>query len=222
MMDWTMNRTGLLSMRSKMLATSVLALSLVAGCSTTPTPTLTEKITPPANLEVVEEIGFTITEQQIVDDEVGLAYQDALRHLEQGMVDAGIVRLEQVVESAPELAVPRIDLGIAYHIAGDVESAEAELKRAIELNPKHPVAHNELGIIYRKSGRFAEARSSYESALDVYPGYHYARRNLAILCDLYLADPACALSNYEAYMATVPNDAEVEIWMADLRIRMGN
>ena len=98
---------------------------------------------------------------------------------------------------------------------------EAELKKAIELNPLHPVAHNELGIIYRKTGRFAEARSSYEAALSIYPGYHHARKNLAILCDLYLSDPQCAMDNYEAYMETVPNDAEVDIWMADLRIRMG-
>ena len=101
-------------------------------------------------------------------------------------------------------------------------SAEAELIRAVELNPLHPVAHNELGIIYRKTGRFTEARASYEAALDIYPGYHHARKNLAILCDLYLSDAACAMQNYEAYMATVPNDAEVDIWMADLRLRMGN
>jgi len=75
--------------------------------------------------------------------------------------------------------------------------------------------------VYRKTGRFAEARSSYERALAIYPGYHFARRNLAILCDLYLADLDCALANYEAYMATVPGDDEASMWIADIRNRSG-
>jgi Flp pilus assembly protein TadD len=81
--------------------------------------------------------------------------------------------------------------------------------------------HNELGIIYRKAGRFAEAKKSYEAALAVYPGYHYARRNLAVLCDLYLADLTCALENYEAYMATVPSDKQASMWISDIRNRIG-
>jgi Flp pilus assembly protein TadD len=92
---------------------------------------------------------------------------------------------------------------------------------ALESNPDHPIAHNELGIIFRKSGRFAEARQSYEAALAFYPGYHYARRNLAVLCDLYLADLKCALENYEAYMATVPSDDETSMWISDIRLRLG-
>ena len=74
--------------------------------------------------------------------------------------------------------------------------------------------------MYRKMGRFAAAKQRYEAAIAVYPGYHHARRNLAILCDLYLADLTCALNQYEAYMATVPADAEASMWITDLRNRM--
>ena len=168
-----------------------------------------------------EEVGFSIIEEVAVGDVVRLQYDDALRLLEQGMVDEGIAALIAVTEAAPSLALAQIDLGIAYHVAGDLEAAERHLRKAIELNPAHPIAHTELGIVLRKAGRFDEARQSYEAALDIFPGYHHARRNLAILCDLYLGDLDCAIGNYEAYMATVPGDEEVEMWMADVRYRIG-
>lgn len=191
-----------------------MSASLVAACATTaPEP-------PPSRIQVQEEVGFTITEEARVGGDVRAEYEIALSYLQQGRHDEGIALLEQVADAAPELSAPRIDLGVAQHRAGNLEAAEKHLLLALESNPEQPVAHNELGIIYRKTGRFAEARKSYESALAVYPGFHYARRNLAILCDLYLADLDCALQNYEAYMKTVPSDEEASMWIADLRYRL--
>jgi Flp pilus assembly protein TadD len=190
---------------------------LFAGCSTTTQPQ--RKV---ANIEIHEAVGFTITEEVHVGDAERLKYDEALRYLRDGSLEKGIAILEEVVEAAPLVTAPRIDLGIAYHRQGKLEAAEAKLLQALELNANHPVAHNELGIVYRKAGRFTDAKRSYEAAIAVYPGYHHARRNLAILCDLYLADLDCALDQYEAYMATVPADAEASMWIADLRNRMGD
>ena len=193
------------------------ALCLVLGaCAAT-----TAKPRPEAQIEIQEQVGFTITESVIVNDAVREDYERAVMLLEQGQTEQGLQALESVVERAPDVSGPRIDLGIAKHRDGDLESAEEHLLKALELNSHHPVAHNELGIIYRKMGRFAEARRSYEAALAVYPGYHHARRNLGVLCDLYLADLDCALSSYEAYMTTVPGDDQAAMWIADLRNRMG-
>lgn len=175
----------------------------------------------PAQIEVQEAVGFTIVEEARIDGDVRLDYDAAVSHLERGELQRGIDILEAVTEAAPGLSAPRIDLGIAYHRLDDLEAAEKHLRLALESNPSHPMALNELGIIYRKTGRFAEAKQSYEAALAIYPGFHYARRNLAVLCDLYLADLNCALRNYEAYMATVPSDDEATIWIADIRNRMG-
>ncbi len=193
-----------------------LSATLVAACATT----TTAPVRPPANIEIQEEVGFTITEEARIGGDVRADYEEALSYLQQGRHDEGIALLEQVAEAAPELSAPRIDLGIAQHRAGDLEGAEKNLLLALESNPEQPVAHNELGIIYRKTGRFPEARKSYEAALAVYPGFHFARRNLAILCDLYLADLDCALRNYEAYMKTVPSDEEASMWIADIRYRL--
>ncbi len=175
----------------------------------------------PARIEIQEQVGFTITEKVRISSNVRADYEEALTYLQQGRHEQGVALLQAVAEAAPQLSAPRIDLGIAYHRADNLEAAASNLLLALELNPGHPIVHNELGIIYRKAGRFAEAKKSYEAALAVYPGYHYARRNLAVLCDLYLADLTCALENYEAYMATVPSDKQASMWISDIRNRIG-
>ncbi len=195
-------------------AALVVVLGL-SGCMAT-----TDTRPTPARIETDEAVGFTIIEEGKVDNGVRSDYDEAVALLEGGADARAIVLLEAVAEAAPGLSAPYIDLGIAHHRAGNLEAAEAALGKALEANPNHPIALNEIGIIYRKTGRFTEARRSYEAALAVYGGFHYARRNLAVLCDLYLADLACALENYEAYMQTVPGDDEVSIWMADIRNRM--
>jgi tetratricopeptide (TPR) repeat protein len=174
----------------------------------------------PATIEIQEAVGFTIFEEANIGSDVRADYDRALVLLQHGQLDEGIELLESVAGSAPELSAPRIDLGIAYHRLNDLEAAERNLLEALDVNPRHPIALNELGIVYRKTGRFAEARQRYEAALDVYPGFHFARRNLAVLCDIYLADLQCALRNYEAYMATVHSDEEASMWVRDLRYRI--
>jgi len=196
--------------RLSMLAAAV----LIAGCGAQGVSKKT------ARIEIQEQVGFVITEEARINSAVRADYEEALRLLGQGNNSEGIALLAKAAEEAPQLSAPRIDLGIAYQQAGDLGAAEEQLQKALAINPEHPVVHNELGIVYRKSGRFAEARRSYEAALAIYPSFHFARRNLAILCDLYLADMECALEQYLAYVETAPEDEEVAMWLADIRNRM--
>lgn len=172
-------------------------------------------------VETTDEHGFVITEEVRVSPEVRADFERAAQLLTQEQYDQGIALMVKVTERAPEATAAHIDLGIAYSKVGELEPAEASIKRALQLNPRHPVAHNELGMLYRRMGRFNEARAHYQQALSVYPGFHYARRNLAVLCDIYLADLECALENYQRYAEAVPDDAEAAMWIADLRNRAG-
>jgi tetratricopeptide (TPR) repeat protein len=169
-----------------------------------------------------ESPSLTIVETAPVSDEYRGAFTETLALLDQGEQQSSIDKLAFLTSESPMIAASHVNLGIAYHLAGNLETAEKHLQNALALSvaASHPVVHTELGIIYRKLGQFAKAKNSYEAALAAAPDYHFARRNLGILCDLYLSDTGCAMRQYESYMAAVPDDDEVAIWIADVNNRI--
>jgi len=200
-----------------------LAMAL-AGCATTAPATKAPATKAPGATAVVQSAagGFQLTEKVRAPADARADYDNAMRLVDAGQYDQGIPLLQKVTQKAPGAAAAYVDLGIAYGRSGDLDHAVASLKRAVELNPRQLVAYNELGMIYRRKGEFSAARDSYEKALGIFPGFHYARLNLAILCDVYLADLTCAAENYAAYQRLVPDDAQVAAWVADLNTRAGH
>ena len=206
--------------------TAVIAVAVCATACTAPStrekPTATRgvKSVQPAHVDIQQDAtGFTILEDVRVSADVRSEYENAVRMFEQQQHEQGIAALLNVIERAPNVTAAHIDLGIAYARIGDLVKAEESFKQALQLNPRHPIAYNELGMVYRRQGKFSEARASYEKALAQFPLFHFAQRNLAILCDIYLADLSCARQHYEAYQQAVPRDGETEKWLADLNTR---
>lgn len=211
----------LVSMRHVVLLTAV----FMTACSTPstqekPMQNQQAKAQQPARIDIQQDAaGFTILEDVHVSADVRAEYESAVRTLELQQYEQGIASLLKVTQSAPNVTAAHIDLGIGYARSGNLDEAEKSLKTALQLNPRHPIAYNELGMVYRRKGKFSEARASYEKALELFPTFHFAQRNLAILCDVYLADLACGLKYYEAYQKAAPGDGETAKWLADLNAR---
>lgn len=195
------------------LAFSLAIAIVVAGCSNSGTTRLAPTETRNAN-------GFTIQDSESVSFRVNSQFEEANQAIADGNVALGIDLLIKVTKDSPGFASAHINLAIAYQQAEKLAEAEAALRKAIDANPRHPVAHNELGIVYRRTGRFAKSRESFEAALELQPTFHFARKNLAVLCDLYVADLPCALKNYRIYFETDPSSESVAIWIADLEGRI--
>lgn len=167
----------------------------------------------------VNATGFTIVESIKIDGATRSEYARAANLLAQERYADGIALMQAVTAKQPTLTAAHVDLGIAYGKTSELDKAEASLKRALELQPQHPIAWNELGLVQRRQGKLAEARAAYEKSLAAAPGFHFARLNLAVLCDLYLADAGCALDNYLMYQQAVPDDKQVAGWIANARSR---
>jgi tetratricopeptide (TPR) repeat protein len=208
-------------------------LSLVAGCATggrakvepAPAPTAAAIPSPPlpTGPSVVHfndgREGFVIKEPSTMDAQLRADFDHASAMIKEAKYDKAIELLEKLIAQSPETTAPHINVAMAYRQINKPEQAEQHLKKALELIPGHPVASNEYGLLLRKAGRFAESRLIYEQSLAAFPEYHPIHKNLAILCDLYLKDLACAVEHYEIYGQAIPKDQQVKLWLADLQTR---
>lgn len=201
-----------------------------SGCATLgtvpPEPAIASPAPPPVPAgpsvtPLPDESGFVIHEVPNRPEEWQDDFAAAVACLDRQDHAGAIELLQRVIAQEPGVTAPYVDLALAYRALGQPEAAEENLKTALELFPAHPVAGNAYGLLLRGAGRFAQARMVYEEVLAQFQAYAPAHRNLAILCDLYLNDLACALRQYELYSAAAPGDEQVHVWLADLRLRLG-
>jgi tetratricopeptide (TPR) repeat protein len=156
-----------------------------------------------------------------VDPSVENDFRSAIALMQNENYDQAVVVLTSVIEREKRLPAPYVNIAIAYNNLGNTKAAEENLINALKIDIGHPVANNELGLLYRKSGKFNAARTAYQNAIKDNPEYLPAIRNLGVLCDLYLHDFQCALEQFEDYLELKPDDKSVEIWVADVKSRLG-
>ena len=156
-----------------------------------------------------------------VDSDVQSDFDNAIVLMQQQQFAQAAAVLKSVVEREQRVPAPFVNLAIAQRKLDDDKAAEENLIKALKIDLHHPVANNELGLLYRKAGKFKAARTAYENAIKENPDYLPAKRNLGVLCDLYMHDFECALRQFEDYLEYRPDDKTVQIWVADVRQRLG-
>lgn len=206
------------------VATWVL-MGCMAAAPVKPTPRVQQAAVMPSG--VVSRLdkgrlGFSIAENPHMTDAARKDFDRAVALLNERDYSGAVAILEGVVGQSPGVTAPYLNLGIAYKQINKPDKAEAQFKKALTLVPGHPLISNEYGLLCRENGRFDEARKLYEQALSAFPDYYPVHRNLGILCDLYLNDLNCALEHYERYRHAVSEDKQVDLWIADLRARLGD
>ncbi len=141
------------------------------------------------------------------------------------MVDRDYDKAEEIfynmTRANPDLSGPYANLGVVLKAKKDYQNAEIAFRRALELNPENAEIYNHLGLMYRESGRFNNALEIYRQGLVVAPENTNLLRNTGILLELYLNTPQAALQYYQRYLMKKPEDKQVQIWIADLNIRLG-
>ncbi len=112
------------------------------------------------------------------------------------------------------------NLAMVYASKGEVDKAEETFRASLELDPNQPELYNHLGIMYRKKGEFGQAMLKYKEGLEIAPDYPSLLANMGTLYDLYLGQPEEALKFYQRHRELMPDDKQMEIWLADLMQRV--
>lgn len=187
-------------------------LLLLAGCTAAP------PAPPPAAVEEKPAAVAPPPDPQL--EAVRADYEIALATIASGDLDSAAAQLRDIAERAPQSVTPLANLARVQQQLGHVDEAEKSLREAIARHPEAPF-YNALGVLQRKQGKFAEARQSYQQALAIDGDFALAHYNLAVLCDLYLDEPATALEHYRHYQRLANERAQNQVtgWIAELERR---
>ncbi len=133
------------------------------------------------------------------------------------------LRIRQTEEKIDSLCT---DAAIAHYVAalkqerlGNIEGAAAEYRQALQLQSSFSKASGNLGVIYARQGKNEEASVALSRGLAGSPNPRYHKALGRIMADMK-AYPL-ALYHLEEAAAKLPNDADLFVNLAEVRMAMG-
>jgi Flp pilus assembly protein TadD len=87
--------------------------------------------------------------------------------MEQGRTTEALGLLEKAVTLAPDNALCRLKLGIAYLRARQLDGAQRELEKATQLEPDNAAAHYQLGKLYKAIHALDRAKAEFERTAEL-------------------------------------------------------
>ena len=95
------------------------------------------------------------------------AYEQGIKHLQDGRISLGLVSLQQAISLEPENPVYHNALGVLYLDLRRPADAQAQFQKAVDLNPSYGEAHHNLGLALAEQARFDPAIAGYRKALSI-------------------------------------------------------
>ena len=109
----------------------------------------------------------------IVHYNIGLAVR------QQGDTDAAITQYEEALQSDPDYASARINLGGLLFDMGRTDEAIFHLQKALQTDPNNGQAHNNLGNACLQKGNFSAAMAQFQQAMKLEPSDPWVKNNFA-------------------------------------------
>lgn len=184
------------------LATSALALSLLAGCAST------DEIKTPASTTVDLSGPFSVPAEEILLSTAS----ERLTAQDQAIIVKLSMMLDTQAKTKGDRAEIFYELGIVYDRLGLEATARTMFMNALVENPAFAAPYNFVGIYFAKNGRFQDALDAFDSALELNPKESYIYFNRALVLH-YAHRDIVALKDLKKFYASDPNDPYRLLWM---------
>lgn len=139
-------------------AALILAMSLLAGCTTTST-----SFTTPYSTQT-ESVNSETDKRDAARNRVGIAYE----YIRNGEFERAKFHLDKAVEQDPKSEYVQVGLAWYYQQVKEIKLAKSHYKQALKLNDKNPSTLNNYGIFLCEQGDYKESVNMFISATEIF------------------------------------------------------